>query len=157
MWAIVVPGHSRLGRMSRRCRRLLASAAALADERRPVAVVFTGGRGGEAEQMRSAWPGRRDVPLVVEPTASTTAQNAARSLPLLVERGVTDATVVCAPLHLPRVRYLFGGVYAQAGIRLRLRVARALPTPPALAWELAAALVARRQRRAALRELDAAR
>ncbi|HSC92476.1 MAG TPA: YdcF family protein [Gaiellaceae bacterium] len=152
--AIVVPGHSRRGRMTRRCRRLLVAAAALAERERPDVVVFTGGRGGEAEQMRASWTGRGDVELVVEPTAATTAQNASRSAALLRERGVGRATVVCAPLHVPRVRYLFGGVYARAGIGWRVRAARTLPTPPALAWELAAAAVARRQRRAALEELD---
>ena len=156
MEAIVVPGHSRRGRVSRRCRRLVDSAAVLADRRQPAFVVFTGGRGGEAEQMRAAWRGRTDVELLVEPTAATTAQNASRTLPLLRERGVTEATVVCAPLHLPRVRYLFGGVYRRAGIRCRVRAARALPTPSALAWELAAAFVARRQRRGAMAEADAA-
>ena len=118
MEAIVVPGHSRRGRVSRRCRRLVDSAAVLADRRQPAFVVFTGGRGGEAEQMRAAWRGRTDVELLVEPTAATTAQNASRTLPLLRERGVTEATVVCAPLHLPRVRYLFGGVYRRAGMPL---------------------------------------
>ena len=156
MEAIVVPGHSRRGRVSRRCRRLVDTAAALADRHEPTVVVFTGGRGGEAEQMRAAWRGRTDVELVVEPTAATTAQNASRTLPLLRERGITEATVVCAPLHLPRVRYLFGGVYRRAGIRCRVRVARALPTPTALGWELAAALVVRRQRRGAIAETDAA-
>ena len=156
MEAIVVPGHSRRGRVSRRCRRLVDAAAVLADERDPALVVFTGGRGGEAEQMRAAWRGRTDVELLVEPTAATTAQNASRTLPLLRERGVTEATVVCAPLHAPRVRYLFGGVYGRAGIRCRVRAARSLPTPSALAWELAAALVARRQRRGAIDETDAA-
>lgn len=156
MEAIVVPGHSRRGRVSRRCRRLVDTAAVLADRHEPALVVFTGGRGGEAEQMRAAWRGRTDVELLIEPTAATTAQNASRTLPLLRERGVTEATVVCAPLHLPRVRYLFGGVYRLAGIRCRVRVARALPTPTALAWELAAALVARRQRRGAIAESDAA-
>jgi uncharacterized SAM-binding protein YcdF (DUF218 family) len=154
MEAIVVPGHSRRGRVSRRCRRLVDTAAALADRRQPGLVVFTGGRGGEAEQMRAAWRGRTDVELLVEPTAATTAQNASRTLPLLRTRGVTEATVVCAPLHAPRVRYLFGGVYRGAGIRCRVHVARALPTPSALAWELAAAFLARRQRRGAISETD---
>jgi|SRR5215207_8248214 len=141
--------------MSGRCRRLLAEAARVAAERRPDVVLLTGGRGGEADQMRAAWPGRTDVDLVVEPTATITAENASRSLPLLLARGVTEATVVCAPLHLPRVRYLFGSVYGRAGIHTRFRTARAVPTPSALAWELGAALVARRQRRAAEAEFDA--
>ena len=156
-YAIVVPGHSRRGELSGRCRGLLRLAAVLADERAPRAVLFSGGAAGagasEAEQMLAAWPGRRDVEFVVEPTAATTAQNAARSLPLLLERGVREAVVVCAPLHAARVAYFFGGIYGRYGVHCRVRVARAVPTPFALAWELAATTVARRQRRAALAEL----
>jgi hypothetical protein len=153
----VVPGHSRRGRMSNRCRLLLERAAQLAEERHPRAVIFSGWAArrepSEAEQMLHGWPGRRDVELVAETTAASTAQNACRTLPLLLERGVREATVVCAPLHRARVAYFFGGLYEGFGIRCDVRVAWALPTPPALAWELAAATVARRQRRAALEEL----
>jgi len=158
LWGLVVPGHSRLGLVTGRCRALLARAAALAEEREPRVVVFSGGaalgRRSEAEQMLDAWPGRRDVELVAEPSAATTSQNAARTLPLLLERGVTDAIVVCAPLHAARVAYLFRGVYAPFGVRCELALARALPTPPALAWELGALTVVRRQRRSALAELQ---
>jgi hypothetical protein len=145
--------------VSGRCRALLARAALLAEERVPRAVVFSGWATGagvsEAEQMLDAWPGRRDVELVAETTADCTAQNACRTVPLLVRRGVREATVVCAPLHRARVGYFFGGLYGAAGIRCEVHVAWAPPTPPALAWELAAATVARRQRRAALAELRA--
>jgi hypothetical protein len=159
-WALIVPGHSSRGRMSSRCRALLAHAARLAEERVPSAVVFSGGRAArgapsEAEQMLAAWPGRRDVELLAETTAATTSQNAARSLPLLLERDVGEATVVCAPLHAARVAYFFREIYGRFGVRCDVRVARALPTPPALAWELAALAVARRQREAALLELHA--
>nr|MDQ3822922.1 YdcF family protein [Actinomycetota bacterium] len=120
-------------------------------------VVFTGwapaGGPSEGEQMLEAWPGRRDVELVAERTATVTAENASRSLPLLLERGVREATVVCTPLHLGRVRYLFPALYARYGIRCRVRVAWAVPTASALAWELGALAVLRRQRRAALAEL----
>jgi hypothetical protein len=159
-WALVVPGHSRLGRMSGRCRRLVERAAELA-EREPAlrAVVFSGwsplGGPSEAEQMLSAWPGRRDVELVAEPTAATTAQNAARTLPLLLDRGLRRAAVVCAPLHAPRVRYLFAPLYGRFGVRCAVHVAWAPPTPPALLWELAALSLARRQRRTALAEMSA--
>jgi hypothetical protein len=152
MWAIVVPGHSRGGRLSARCRRLLAAAAELAERREPRVVVFTGL--GEAAEMLAAWPGRRDVELVAEPTARLTAENATRSLPLLVERGVREATVVCAPLHAARVRYFFRSAYARLGVRCEIRAVRCAPTPAALAWELAALGVMRRQRRAALAELE---
>jgi hypothetical protein len=158
-WAIVVPGHSVGGRMSARCRRLLALAARLADRGAPRVVVFTGGSAGggptEAEQMLEAWPGRGDVELLIEPTATITAENASRSLPLLLERDVRRATVVCAPVHLARVRYLFRAVYGRFGIRCDIRVAWAAPTPSALAWELGALAVLRRQRRTALAELHA--
>jgi hypothetical protein len=160
-WAIVVPGHSVSGRLSGRCGRLLAAAARLAERRTPRVVVFTGWspRGGpsEAEQMLEAWPGRRDVELVAEPTAAITAENASRSLPLLLERDVREATVVCTPLHAPRVSYLFPGLYERFGVRCDVRVAWTAPTPAALAWELGALAVLRRQRRAALSELRASR
>jgi uncharacterized SAM-binding protein YcdF (DUF218 family) len=159
-WGIVVPGHSRrgAGAVSARCRRLVEYAAELAATRAPAAVVFSGraGRGrppSEAEQMLAAWPGRRDVELVLETTAATTAQNAARTLPLLLERGITEATVVCGAAHAARVRYFFGRLYSAAGLRVEVVAAPILPTPAAVAWELGAVTVRRRQLQAALAEL----
>lgn len=159
-WAVVVPGHSRRGVLSARCRELLALAAALASERPPRAVVFTGwsplGGRSEAEQMLDAWPGRRDVELVVEDSARTTAENAARSLLLLRQRRVREATVVCAPLHTRRVRYFFGGLYGRFGIRAEVRQADCPRTAAAVVRELGAAAVMWSQRRAALAELEEA-
>jgi uncharacterized SAM-binding protein YcdF (DUF218 family) len=158
---IVVPGNGVLAldgvhRISGRCRRLVAEAERLAGELAPRAVVFTGWspRGGEseAEQMRSAWRGP-DIELVVEPTARSTAENAARSLPLLRERGIDRVVVVCAPLHAPRTRFFFRRLYARSGVETGFRVARIAPTPHAAAWELAAFPVRRAQLRAAEREL----
>lgn len=106
--------------------------------------------------MLDAWPGRRDVELVAEPTARITAQNASRTLPLLLDREIREATVVCSPLHRPRVRYLFCGLYARFGISCDVRIAWTLPTLHAVAWEVGALAVLRRQQRAALEELDAA-
>ena len=106
--------------------------------------------------MLDAWPGRRDVELVAEPTARTTAENALRSLQLLLHRGVTEAVVVCAPLHLLRVRYFFGALYERGGIRAEVRSAACPPTPAALAWELGAIGLMRSQRRAVLAELGSA-
>jgi hypothetical protein len=158
-WALVVPGHSAGERISARCRRLVDVAAALADERAPRVVVFTGwapgGDASEAEQMLDAWPGRHDVELVVETTATSTAENAARSLPLLLDRGVREATIVCAPLHSLRVRYFFGRLYARYGVRCDVRAAPLAPTPAALAWEIAALGVMRRQLRDVLADLEA--
>jgi uncharacterized SAM-binding protein YcdF (DUF218 family) len=161
-WAIVVPGNGRVDQggsylLTDRCRRCLDAAGELAERRMPRAVVFTGWspRGGpsEAEQMAELWPGRRDVELVVEPSATITAENMARTLPLLIERDVREATLVCGALHLPRVRYFFGSVYPRYGIRCSYRAVRDLPTPRSLAWEAAAFTLMRRQRRAALAEL----
>src|SRR5437763_15827093 len=93
--AIVVPGHGRLDRdgvyrISARCRRLVREAERLAELLPAHAVVFSGwspvGGASEAEQMRGAWRGPA-AELVVEPTARVTAENAARTPPLLVERG----------------------------------------------------------------------
>lgn len=158
-WGIVVPGHSRrgAGAVSARCRRLVEYAAELAATRAPAAVVFSGWAGGrpvsEAEQMLAAWPGRRDVELVLETTAATTAQNASRTLPLLLERGITEATVVCGAAHAARVRYFFGRLYTAAGLHVDVAAAPMFPTPAAIAWELGAVTVRRRQLQAALTEL----
>jgi uncharacterized SAM-binding protein YcdF (DUF218 family) len=104
--------------------------------------------------MRAAWRGSSDVELVLENTASTTAENAARSLPLLAERGVSEAVVICAPLHLLRARLIFKRVYERHGIAVTFRAARVAPTPGALVWELAALTVLGRQVRAAKAELE---
>ncbi len=154
--AIVVPGHGVMGRdgvyrISARCRRLVAEAERLAGLLSVDVVVFSGwspvGGPSEAEQMRDIWNGPANVELVTEPTARTTAENAARTLPLLVERGVRRAVVVCAPLHLLRARYFFSRVYEEAGIVTELSVVRVAPSPSAFVWELAAMSVRRRQLR----------
>jgi uncharacterized SAM-binding protein YcdF (DUF218 family) len=139
--AIVVPGSS----VARTRERLVGCAERAARDEDATVVVFSGH--GEAEHMRRLWRGP-DVELVVEETAGSTAENAARTLPLLLERDVRDAVVVCAPVHLARARWIFRRIYGAAGIGLRFRAARVAPTPGALAWELAAATVARRQVRA---------
>ena len=140
--AIVVPGSS----VARVRERLVRTAERLA--RDGGVVVFSGL--DEAEHMRSMWRGP-EAELVVETKATSTAENAAWTLPLLLERDVHDALVVCAPAHLVRARWIFRRIYGGAGIAVRFRVARVWPTPGALAWELAAATVARRQVRSHLR------
>jgi uncharacterized SAM-binding protein YcdF (DUF218 family) len=160
--ALVVLGNGFLDRdgvyrISVSCLRLVAEAERLAEELAPEVVVFTGwsptGGPSEAEQMRDAWRGPQ-VELVVEPSARNTAQNAARTLPLLLEREVERAVVVCAPLHLPRTRFFFGRLFDGMAIETSVHVARFLPTPRALAWELAAMPVRRAQLRAARAELQ---
>lgn len=150
--AIVVPGHHGPERL----KDLVHTAEGIAESTHVDAVVFTGWarRGGmtEAELMHSAWSGP-EVELVVEPTASVTAENAARTVPLLLERGVDRAIVVCAPLHLYRTRYFFTRLYGAYGIQTAFHVARTRRTVGALLWELAAVTVLRRQLRTARAEL----
>jgi uncharacterized SAM-binding protein YcdF (DUF218 family) len=159
---LVVLGNGMVGRdgayrISRACRRLVAEAERVARRVDAAAVVFSGwspdGGPPEAEQMRARWRGPA-IELVAEETASTTAENAARTLPLLLERGVTEAIVVCAPLHLPRARWIFRRVYGAHGVAVRFRVAAVAPTPGAVAWEIGALTVLARQVRAARAELD---
>ena len=103
--------------------------------------------------MRALWRGP-DVELVVEPTASTTAENAARTLPFLRERGLLEAVVVCTPLHLYRARWFFRRVYAARGIGTSFTTPPTLPTLSAFVWELGALTVRSRQLRAAEQELE---
>jgi uncharacterized SAM-binding protein YcdF (DUF218 family) len=150
--AIVVPGHHE----GDRCVLLVREAERVAEAAAADVVVFTGyaRRGGESEadQMRAAWRGR-DVELVVEPTASSTVENASRTLPVLLARGIRRAIVVCAPLHLYRTRFFFTRLYGTYGIETEFRLAAMRRTIGALVWELGAATAARRQLRAARAEL----
>jgi uncharacterized SAM-binding protein YcdF (DUF218 family) len=144
--AIVVPGHgwpdlAGVHRISRRCLLLVREAEQLVSSAEADVVVFSGwsptGGLSEAEQMRDAWRGPA-VELVVEPTAASTAENAARTLPLLLERGIGTAVVVCAPPHLFRTRLLFDLLYRGSGVELSFRVPRLPPTLRAVVWELLA-------------------
>jgi uncharacterized SAM-binding protein YcdF (DUF218 family) len=155
--AIVVPGNGAVGRdgvyrISKRCLRLVSAAERLAAELAPRAVVFTGAR-GEAEQMRDAWRGP-DVELVVEPTARRTAENASRTLPLLRERDIERALVVCGRTHSLRARFFFTRIYGGAGIDARFHVVGRVPWPTELAWEVVAFPLRRRHLDLARRELD---
>jgi uncharacterized SAM-binding protein YcdF (DUF218 family) len=103
--------------------------------------------------MRAAWRGA-DVELVVEPTAAVTAQNASRTLPLLLERGVTRAVVVCTRLHGRRARYFFSRLYGPAGIDTSFRLVPVALSPSTLVWELLALSLCRPQLRAARAEVE---
>jgi uncharacterized SAM-binding protein YcdF (DUF218 family) len=139
--AIVVPG-STMHRIRERLVREAERVALVVDAR---VVVFSGL--SEAGPMRDLWQGP-DVELVVEEAATSTVANAALTLPLLLKRDVRDAIVVCAPAHLIRARWIFRRIYGAQGVVVRFRPARILPTPGAIAWELGASTVARRQVRA---------
>jgi uncharacterized SAM-binding protein YcdF (DUF218 family) len=160
--AIVVLGNGSLGRdgtyrITRACRRLVAEAEREAVRVGAGVVVFTGWSPyegpSEAAQMRDLWRGP-DADLVVEETASSTAENAARTLPLLRARGVTSAVVVCAPIHVVRARLIFRNLYRRHAVSVRFRTARIGPTPGALVWELGALTVVAHQLRAMHAELD---
>jgi uncharacterized SAM-binding protein YcdF (DUF218 family) len=138
MLAVVVPGTT----IARTRERLVREAERVTVRTGAGLVVFSGR--DEAEHMRDLWRGP-DAELVVEATATTTAENAARTLPVLAERGVEEAIVVCAPAHALRAGWIFRRIYGVRGIRVTVRPARVLPTPAALVYELAAATVARRQ------------
>jgi uncharacterized SAM-binding protein YcdF (DUF218 family) len=157
--AIVVLGNGGRRRgerpMTDACRALVREGEQIAASRAADVVVLTGGsRGGpsEAEQMRAAWTGP-DVELVVEPTASITAENAARTLPLLLEREIERAVVVCAPLHVYRTRFFFSRLFEPHGIQTAFHVATVEQGARAFAWEIAAAPLCRWQLRAARAEL----
>jgi uncharacterized SAM-binding protein YcdF (DUF218 family) len=144
--AVVVLGHGGVDgdgvhRISRRCLRLVHEAELLVGGSGADVVVFSGwspsGGVSEGEQMRDAWRGPA-VELVAETTARSTAENAARTLPLLLDRRVRRAIVVCAPTHLVRTRLLFGRLYRRVGVEPTFRVAPIRPTLGSIAWELAA-------------------
>ena len=160
--AIVVPGHGWLDldgthRISGRCLRLVREAEQLVSSAEADIVVFSGwsptGGPSEAEQMRDAWRGPV-VELVVEPTAASTAENAARTLPLLLDREVGDVVVVCAPPHLLRTQLAFRRLYSGSGVEVAFRVARLAPTLRAVAWELLALPFLPLQLHAARAELE---
>jgi uncharacterized SAM-binding protein YcdF (DUF218 family) len=139
--AVVVPG-STVTRIRERLVREAERVASAVDAR---VIVFSGA--SEAGPMRDLWRGP-DVELVVEGSATTTAENAARTLPLLLERDVREAIVVCTPAHFIRARWIFRRIYGADNVAVGFRLARVAPTPGAIAWELGASTVARRQVRA---------
>ena len=136
--AIVVPGSI----IARTRERLVREAERVALRTGAELVVFSGK--DEAGHMRKLWRGT-DVELLVDESATSTVENAVHTLPFLVDRGVREAIVVCAPAHALRAGWIFRRIYAAHGIRVTVRPARVLPTPGALVYELAAATVARRQ------------
>jgi uncharacterized SAM-binding protein YcdF (DUF218 family) len=159
--AIVVLGNGRVGRdgvyrITDGCRALVAEAERLAHELAPSVVIFSGWSPGEGpsegEQMRDAWAGP-PLELVVEPTARITAENASRTLPLLVERGIDRAIVVCTPVHRPRASFFFRRLYRPRQIDATVVAARVRPGLRAVAWELAAFGIRRAQLRTVEQEL----
>lgn len=136
--AIVVPGSSH-----RPTRVRLVREAERVTRRLGAELVVLSGH-GEADHMRELWRGP-DAELVLEEASTSTVENATWTLPILLERGISDAVVVCSPTHFLRARWIFRSIYGLQGVRVTVRAARVLPTPGAVVYELAAASVARRQ------------
>lgn len=95
----------------------------------PVLLLTGGGNGpvGEAEAMRrlAIAAGVPDEALVLEPTARSTFENAARSAAITRARGWRRVIVVTSWPHLPRALLAFRA----AGISAVGRAARAAATP----------------------------
>jgi uncharacterized SAM-binding protein YcdF (DUF218 family) len=108
--------------------------------------------------MAEEWQGRRDIPLLREPRAVNTAENAVRSLEIVrAIQGASEVVLVCSIRHFPRVRFFFGGLYRRYGYRTHYRyVVRPLPSLPLVRHELSSIARMARDRRAALRLLDEA-
>jgi hypothetical protein len=165
---IVVLGYHEIGAdlhhgISPICRAAVRRAEALAAASPPRAVVFTGwssnGGPAEADQMAALWRGPRDVPLIREPEAVNTAENAVRSLAVVEAlTGACEVELVCSIRHFPRVRFFFGRLYRRSGYAIRYRyVVRPLPSPALLLHELRSLRRMARDRRRAEQLLQSLR
>ena len=102
--------------------------------------------------MRDAWRGP-DVELVVEPRARITAENASLTVPLLAERGVEQAVVVCTHSHSLRALVFFRRVSAARGIDARIPPVSTTRSAKAVGREIVSFPVLPSQLRAALRSV----
>jgi glucosamine-6-phosphate deaminase len=101
-------GQSREHRASRESFARLETAAGIARAEPVRAAVITGFTTtdglSEAEQMAAEWPG--DAPLLLEVAGRDTAENATRSLPLILALGgIERATIVTSAWHFRAVPY----------------------------------------------------
>jgi glucosamine-6-phosphate deaminase len=142
--------------ISAHSRARLARAAHLCAQTPIRAVVLTGythtGGLSEAEQMQRAWQAP-DVPVLLEVAGRNTAENASRSLPLILALGVARrVSVVTSVWHL-RAPYFFAP-YRAFGLESEHRWARPLRDwPHLLAEEFGQMPAMARQRRAAMAAL----
>jgi glucosamine-6-phosphate deaminase len=147
------PGVSAEHRISEHSRARLARAVKLCRETPVRAVVLTGythtGGLSEAEQMQREWP-LADVPVLLEVAGRNTAENASRSLPIVLALGVARHVSVVTSLWHVRARFFFAP-YRDFGLELDMR-----PAPPLRGWphllaeEAGQAPAMVRQRRAAM-------
>jgi glucosamine-6-phosphate deaminase len=155
---VVVLGHREPGvsaehRISAHSRARLARAARLCRETPVRAVVLTGythtGGLSEAEQMQREWP-LSDVPVLLEVAGRNTAENASRTLPIVLALGVAGRVSVVTSLWHLRAPYFFAP-YRAFGLELSMEPARPLRDwPHLLAEELGGLPGMARQRRAAM-------
>jgi glucosamine-6-phosphate deaminase len=125
------PGVSAEHRISAHSRARLQRAATLARKKPTRAVILTGytttGGLSEAEQMGLEWTVPY-VPMLLEVAGRNTAENASRSLPLvLAQGGVRRVSVVTSAWHL-RTPYFFAP-YRDHGLNLDL-----VPAAPLRGW-----------------------
>jgi glucosamine-6-phosphate deaminase len=147
------PGVSSEHRISAHSRARLRSAARLCAQEPVRAVVLTGYTHlaglSEAEQMALEWD-VPDVPVLLEVAGRNTAENASRSLPLVVAQGGIRRVSVVTSLWHVRAPYFFAP-YRAAGLKLRMR-----PAAPMRGWahllaeEIGGLPGARLQRKAAM-------
>jgi glucosamine-6-phosphate deaminase len=139
-----ISAHSRarLGRAVRLCRATPVRAVVL------TGYTHTGGL-SEAEQMAREWP-LADVPVLLEVAGRTTAENASRSLPIVLALGVATRVSVVTSLWHVRAPYFFAP-YRRFGLEVD-----ACPARPLRGWahllseELGGLAGMPRQRRAAM-------
>jgi glucosamine-6-phosphate deaminase len=147
------PGVSAEHRISAHSRARLHRAERLARQHAVKSVILTGythtGGLSEAEQMGLEWTAG-DVPVLLEVAGRNTAENASRSLPLvLAQGGIRRVSVVTSAWHL-RTPYFFAP-YRDYGLDLDM-----VPAAPLRGWahllaeEIGSAAGAPLQRRAAM-------
>ena len=147
------PGVSAEHRISGHSRARLARAERLCRETPVRAVVLTGythtGGLSEAEQMQREWP-LPDVPVLLEVAGRNTAENASRTLPIVLAVGVAGRVSVVTSLWHLRAPYFFAP-YRAFGLELDMRPARPLRGwPHLLTEELGGLAGMARQRRMAM-------
>jgi glucosamine-6-phosphate deaminase len=147
------PGISAEHRISKESRARLRHASRLARETPVRAVVLTGytSTGGlsEAEQMKTAWD-EHQAPALLEEAGRDTAENASRSLPILLALGEARQVIVISSAWHIRVPWFFAP-YRDFGLDVSYRPSFAHGSwPRMLAHELRQARRAPAQRRAAM-------
>jgi vancomycin permeability regulator SanA len=147
------PGISAEHRISAHSRARLSRAVRLCRSTPVRAVVLTGythtGGLSEAEQMQREWP-LVDVPVLLEVAGRNTAENASRSLPIVLALGVAKRVSVVTSLWHLRAPYFFAP-YRGFGLELDMASARPLRgSAHLLAEELGGLAGMPRQRRAAM-------